>query len=295
MESSNVHSVGIPSRTQKSLERSIEKGGQDLYEAHQIILTLVRRHTSAGRHSDAIHVLYNYALKLKANSKLCADLGRMYVETCIAGGLNCTTSKLTKLLEILQALNMQESGNSAPELINAIFDFYQKHLETEDVDAVLGIDDVVADVHRLAADFYEANESYGKSQLHRIAAVDIDGLLHLRDVWQDKCFPSEKHLLALRMTCLLVLSGHASEAEALLLCLPVEWEEEDIDVELQLAYLLTAAAVESSASFYKVLRQKFRLVLRRDPKLDKLFTEIGHQTFGLPREQPRNLLSAFFN
>ena len=113
MESSNVHSVGIPSRTQKSLERSIEKGGQDLYEAHQIILTLVRRHTSAGRHSDAIHVLYNYALKLKANSKLCADLGRMYVETCIAGGLNCTTSKLTKLLEILQALNMQESGNSA--------------------------------------------------------------------------------------------------------------------------------------------------------------------------------------
>ena len=128
---------------------------------------------------------------------------------------------------------------------------------------MLGIDDVVADVHRLAADFYEANESYGKSQLHRIAAVDIDGLLHLRDVWQDKCFPSEKHLLALRMTCLLVLSGHASEAEALLLCLPVEWEEEDIDVELQLAYLLTAAAVESSASFYKVLRQKFRLVLRR--------------------------------
>lgn len=64
----------IPPRTQKALEKNIAKGGAELYEAHQLILTLVRRNTTVQRYSQALNVLYTYALKLE--------------EVCVAGVLD---------------------------------------------------------------------------------------------------------------------------------------------------------------------------------------------------------------
>lgn len=186
-------------------------------------------------------------------------------------------------------------GKHRPSFVNAILDFAINYREEEDIDATLGLDEVIADVHKHAADLFQSRKQFGKSQVHRVAARDTDGLVGLFFVWKEECFASEESLLVLRMVCLLLCVKDPAAAGALLETMPVDWDEDDIDVPLQLAWLLTAAVLEGNRRFYLALRQKFRLVLRRDNQIDKLVTEIGHIAFGIPRAEQKSFLSALLS
>merc|ERR1712216_233644 len=151
-------------------------------------------------------------------------------------------------------------------------------------------------LHRLAARAYREDHAYGKSQGHLVYCQDGNELADLIQEWKLDGYPNEEHLFSLRALLILLSLNDLSTARSFWdraagsASIPqiqsaVEYAGNDDPTTpptpaLQCGCFLLAAAEAANLPFFRSVRAKYALVIRRDKSFDRFLDEIEVRVFG---------------
>lgn len=282
-------------RARKSIEEKIASG--EHYDAQQMVKTLHRRLCSKGEWPAAADFCVESACRFSAvdHHELAADLGKDLVESYEASEVPPSDESLGRVEAIFGSIPPRRAV--APK-----YAFLHRALKWSAGSATNGH----PRLHHLAAQSYWAEKEFGKCQAHFVYCGDGPSLANMVSEWRKSGYPNEKDLYSLR-TLLILLSlndlvtartfwdaitaGAASPASAAARAaqnsqLPVP------EPPVQCGTLLLAAGEARSHDFFRAVRSKYAIVLRRDHTFNKYLDEIEARVFGC--QQPRAGLGALF-
>uniref|UniRef100_A0A0G4GP14 Uncharacterized protein n=1 Tax=Chromera velia CCMP2878 TaxID=1169474 RepID=A0A0G4GP14_9ALVE len=288
----------MTTRLHRSIEKKLEENQP--YDASQMVKTLYARACNKGSFHEAADMAFDFALKFaqKELYTIAADFGMMMVQ---AWENACTSNASVGEIEM--------DGSSAQSVQSSRAAFFSHEDRRQKIQTVLSacppksskdkfkfveravknsISDEVPDgdpgLHKLAGEAYLSEEEYGKAQLHLVFCGDVQLLLALLAAWKAKCYASERDLLVLRLVLVLLSMKDVATADALVR----EYADLDapfVDPPLQFAYLLVEACKQQQVGFYKHIKTKYTLVLRRDPAFSECLAVIEAVCLGMEEQR----------
>lgn len=275
---------------QRAIEERLAKG--DFYDAQQMVKTAHRRMCAKSQYARAADECVSWAKQFCGvqQYELAVDLASDLVESFEASKAAPSEENLARVEAIYELLPPKVAVVSKYRVLHKAIAWSGQG----------GIGH--PRLHRLAARSYWAEEDFGKSQAHMVYCEDGPLLATLVRDWRQRGYPNEKDLFTLRVLMILLSLNDLSTASSF-------WREmasqdnceaaaffEASDPAppppLQCGAFLLAAAEEKSLEFFRAVRGKYALVLRRDPTFDAYLNEAELKVFGV-RSQPGGLGDLF--
>lgn len=257
-----------------SVEQSIASG--NFYDAQQMVKMISRRMCAKGKVSEAADFCVESAKRLAACSQyeLVAALGSDIVETYEATSAATSEDNISRVEVLVASIPPQLATVEKYRMLNKALAWSAKctpHGHPR--------------LHWIAAQSYRAEENFGRCQAHLVFCGDGPGLAEMVKEWRSKGYPNEKHLFSLRTLLMLLSLGDVMTARTFWLA--VEGEQGAVsstchpipEPPVQCGAFLLAAAEGKSLEFFRVVRAKYALVIRRDVSFDLLLDEIEASVF----------------
>jgi len=272
------------------IEAKIAAG--DFYDAQQMVKTMHRRLVIQGKHGASADLCVKSAQRLcgAGQYELAADLGKELVASLEAQRAP-PDQRNVKLIEALL------SGIPPHEAVVPKYAVIHRALSWSSATVSSGH----PEVHRIAAMCYWSEQEYGKCQGHYVYCGDGPGLARMVREWRATGYPCEGDLFALRALLILLSLDDLMTArtywaamvgEDIASCGAVsDLPETGTDPSappppaVQCGTFLLAAAEAKSLEFFRAVRAKFTLVMRRDASFDKYLDEVEVRVFGAQQQR----------
>ncbi|KFH05118.1 putative edge expressed protein [Toxoplasma gondii VAND] len=280
----------LPLRVQASVDRKIDNG--DLYDAHQLVRTLFFRFMAKRETLQAVELCRLYGLRFAGldQEALAVDLGMNMLTALEASGTEEeeTAPSEPQLDQIIELFNACAAAGDKKGVDK--YKFINRALKwSRTPQAPFGH----VRLHRAAADAYWKERRYGLCQGHLIYCRDPEALSQMLKEWQATGYLSERPFFWLRLVLVLLCLRDTETAEKLLDSSGENWTSFEVPAPLQLAYLLVCACKYKSGKLFDLLKQKYHLVLRRDPTFAKYMDEIEKRAIGRIQRPSTGLASLF--
>jgi len=266
----------------RAINAKIEAG--DYYDAQQMVKTAFRRLGSKGQLAAALDFCVHSAGEMSnaGEHDLAADLGNDLVDSLVSAKEKPSSENLALIEKVMTKIPAHAAMVSKYRLLNSALKWSagessQGHPQ----------------LHRLAAESYLAEEEFGKSQNHLVYCGDGPALAALVRRWRQRGYPNEQDLFSLRVLLMLLALNDTMTARTF-------WNEMAGDVfssgtlpqetelpepVVQCGSFLLVAAEARSIDFFRAVRGKYALVLRRDSTFEKYLDEIESRLFGVQKQQ----------
>lgn len=276
----------------RSIDQRIAAGQH--YDAQQMVKTVHRRLCTKGKLAEADSLCVDSAARFSAagEHELAVDLGKDFVASLEARRAVPSEESLAQIEAIVQAI----PKNAAAPVKYALM---QQALKWSSATCSQGH----PRIHRLAATAYWAEGEFGKCQGHFVFCGDGLALAEMVGDWRKLGYPNERDLFALRMLLILLsLSDFVTarsfwDAAHAAIRLPSPWGTSEAksaaegereacpEPPVQCGTFLLCAAEARSLEFFRMVRGKYALVIRRDPTFDKYLDEIEVNVFGVQAQR----------
>lgn len=278
----------------RSVDEKIDAG--QYYDAQQMAKSLYRRLCAKAQHAEAGQLCVDLASRFSAvgEFELAANLGQDLVSSLEARQELPSDENLSQIEAIFQAIPSNAASSQKYALV-------YKALKWSSASCSSGH----PRLHRIAALSHWADGNFGKCQGHYVYCGDGPGLAKMVREWRQKGYTIERDLFSLRVLLILLSLSDlvtarsfwdaVNEGEALdLRAMDVAENEAEVpEPALQFGAFLLAAAESHSAKFFRIVRSKYTLVIRRDRTFDKYLDEIEAKVFGTRVQQ--NGIGALFD
>lgn len=293
---------------QRSIEEKISTGQH--YDAQQMVKTVHRRLCAKGKHAEAAKLCVDSAARFSGagEHELAVDLGKDLVSSLES----CQESPSEENLAQIEAILHAVPKNAATPVKYALM---QQALKWSSASCSTGH----PRLHRLAATSYWAEGEFGKCQGHFVFCGDGVGLAEMVSEWRQRGYPNERDLFSLRLLLILlslndlvtarsfwdavnagtklpgeqaVTTSSAARSDEPEGPARAEGEASVPEPPVQCGTFLLAAAEARSLEFFRMVRGKYALVIRRDATFDKYLDEIELKVFGA--QVQRNGFGALF-
>lgn len=216
--------------------------------------------------------------------ELAVDLGKDLVSSLLSREAVPSEESLAQIEAILKAIPKNEATPVKYALIHQALKWSSTTCSTGH-----------PRLHRLAATSYWAEGEFGKCQGHFVFCGDGAGLAAMVREWHKCGYPNERDLFSLRMLLILLSLNDlgtartfwdALHAEIKLPCSiasagsGVPDQAPHPEPPVQCGTFLLCAAETRSTEFFRMVRGKYALVIRRDSTFDKYLDEIEVKVFG---------------
>jgi len=274
------------------------------YDAQQMIKMVHRRLCAKGKHAEAAQLCVDSAASFSTVGKhdLAVDLGKDLVSSLEARKEVPSEDNLSQIEAIFRAV----PPNVATPVKYALM---HQALKWSSATCSAGH----PRLHLLAADAYRAEGEFGKCQGHFVFCGDGIGLAEMVCEWRQCGYPNERDLFSLRLLLILLSLNDLVTARCFWdaancssnLPSPANLGVRRADAQgtpssspdpatapenaaqdavpqppVQCGTFLLAAAEGKSIEFFRLVRGKYALVIRRDSTFDKYLDEIESKVFG---------------
>lgn len=281
-------------RAARAIEEKI--GAGDYYDAQQMVKMLYRRQCAKGQLAAAIELAVDCAGRFCAvgQYELAADLGKDLVVSLEDHEEPPSDEHLRRIEAVLAGIPPTASGGAAAVAKHALI---QRALRWSTSTVERGH----PRLHRAAADAYRSEGELGRCQAHLVFCGDGPALAELVREWRRCGYPNEADLFGLRALLILLSLDDVDSARSFWDALvgravaPRGDTDEDAtagatvadtsvpeppEPPIQCGSFLLAACEARSLDFFRAVRAKYALVIRRDGTLDKYLDEVEGQVFG---------------
>jgi len=268
-------------RARRIVEDKIQSGYY--YDAQQVVKTVHRRLCAKGQEEAAADLCVESARRFSnaGQHELAADLGKDLVTMLVDSNRVPCEEDLARIEAIVK--EMPPGAASAPKYI-----LLQSALTWSSSACPGGH----PRLHWLAAQCYWDDHEYGKCQAHLVYCGDGLALAQMVSEWRDRGYPGERELFALRTLLILLSLNDVKTARTFWDAISGVPELRSTDAEgqpavpaapeppVQCGVFLLASVESKNLAFFRSVRAKYTLVIRRDFTFDKYLDEIECRVFG---------------
>lgn len=272
----------------RSVDEKINAG--QYYDAQQMVKTLYRRLCARAEYLAAGQLCVDLAARFSSvgEYELAANLGQDLVSSLELRKEPPSDENLSQIEAITSGIPSNAAASQKYALMH-------KALKWSSAFCSSGH----PRLHRIAALSHWADGDFGKCQGHYVFCGDGPGLAKMVSEWRQKGYAIERDLFSLRVLLILLSLDDLTTARSF-------WDAvnrgetlfENCKAEcpepaVQFGTFLLAAAERRSIKFFRIVRGKYHLVIRRDRTFDKYLDEIEAKVFG--SQAQKNGIGALFD
>ncbi|EZG72986.1 hypothetical protein GNI_049630 [Gregarina niphandrodes] len=269
----------MESRLLRNLDSKIS--AKEYYDAHQLVRALFERYARKGDLRAGVDFADKYAEVFAEHGQfeLCVNLGQRVLRLMQTTDQMPTGENIGKLA-VLFCLCGPNSTDSKYEYMNQVIQWSKRNPEASEEEKRDG----AHDLHSMIADAYLNENKFGACQNHLVFCDDIDAMVDLTRRWQETCYPTEKWLIPLRLTLILLCNKKFQVAKSYLDKCFDSWNSPDCPAPLQMAYLTWAACQHNSLELYETVSRKYALIFRLDEGIARLFETLQSAVFKIQKQ-----------
>lgn len=266
---------------EKEAKEKIEKGL--FYEAHQLVKIIINRKLQKKDFTRCINVLFYFSSKFVKEKQYVISCDLMYQSLVILmeNEIEFNEQYAEKIIQIF--------NKCPPNTTEEKYKFMNKAISwSKDDDDICGY----IEFHRAIGVAYFEEQSYAIAHNHLIFLDDNELLFRVICAWRNEGYPSERDFFVLRSVLSLVVLGKYNQALELIQMFEPNLDKPDVNLPIQVAYLITNACIHKSLPLYEDVKYKYRLILSYDREFTKFLDEIDSAVFN---KKKNDLFSLFHN
>ncbi|XP_043712751.1 protein GET4 [Telopea speciosissima] len=296
--------------TQEKLEKIVDDG--NYYGAQQMYKTFTARYVSAERYDEALDILQSGACtQLKNGQITCgSELAVMFVETLVKGKYPYNEDNLDRVrsiykkfpqISVPQHLQHLEDDDDMQQLSHALgaaktrvegcSSFLKAAIRWS---AESGAPRSGSpEIHAMLAEYIYSESpdlDMAKVSFHSVRGNDANKFASILVNFTGKCYPGEDDLAIARAVLMYLSLGNLRDANYLMDEIKNQLESKNLefphsDLTQFIIYLLRTLERDAFPLF-RMLRQKFKSSLEREPAFDELLDVIAEKFYGVQRRNP---------
>ncbi|WOK95841.1 Golgi to ER traffic protein [Canna indica] len=298
-----------PQESIEKLETKVDDG--NFYEAQQMYKSLSARYAAAEKYSEALDILQSGALvQLKHGQVTCgAELAVLFVDILVKGKYSYNKETLDRLRNIYENFpkipvpqHLRDADDDDIQKLSEALTAAKVRVETCSSFLRAAIKWSLEfgaprsgspQLHDMLAEYMYSESpdlDMTKVSSHFVRGNDTEKFASVLVNFMGKCYPGEDDMAITRAVLMYLSQGNLRDANNLMeeLRKQLEWKQLDFPNSdlIQFIQFLLRTLERDAFPLFKILRQKYKSSIDREPLFDELLDEIAEKFYGVRRRSP---------
>ncbi|KAJ8647646.1 hypothetical protein MRB53_000669 [Persea americana] len=286
--------------TIEKLEKTV--GAGNYYEAQQMYKSISARYAAAQRYAEALDILQSGAsIQLRHGQVTCgAELAVLFVEILVKGKFECSQETLERVRKIYQDFpqisvpqnllgddddmqKLSEALGAAKTRVEGCSSFLKAAIRWSAEFGAPGIGSL--ELHYMLAEYIYSQSpelDMTKVSFHFVRGGHPEKFAATLVNFMGKCYPGEDDLAIARAVLMYLSLGNMKDANYLIDEIKKRKAFPESELTQFIVYLLQTLERDAFPLF-RILRQKYKSSIDKEPAFDELLDEIGERFYGVRR------------